>query len=129
MASVISEGEEIRRKVEARRDEDNVLLLLEQSPTLSQSEIAERLGWHDDAGKPMKRRAQTALAKLVGQQLIEPLRAGGYKLTKQGESETSDLRGERWREEIGSASAAAFVGSAHGLNDRTDTAPHGFADD
>lgn len=122
MASVLSDGEVTQRTVQARRDEDDVLLVVEREPKISQSRIAETLGWKDDAGKVHKRRAQSALESLRRDGMLELTRTG-YVLTRKGSEAVSDVRGERHFEEVGAASVAAMTGARRPWGNRTEAAP------
>jgi hypothetical protein len=123
MASVLSEGEVAERAVQAHREGDDVLLLVEAEPKLSQSAIAERMGWFDKDGKPHKRRAQTVLTKLRGQGLLDVARSGGHELTSKGQEVVTDVRGERHYERVGAAGADAITGRKSPWKNRTDAAP------
>ena len=128
MASVLSDGEVIQRTTQARRDEDDVLLVVERTPKISQAKIAETLGWKDDAGKVHKRRAQSALESLRKDGMLDLTRSG-YVLTRKGNEAVSDVRGDRHFEEVGRASASAITGSRKVWGNRTETAPSILSDD
>jgi RecA-family ATPase len=128
LASVVPEGEVTRRQVESRRDEDDVLLVVEREPKLSQAKIAEALGWKDHEGKVHKRRAQSALESLRRDGMLDLTRSG-YVLTRKGNEAVSDVRGDRHFEEIGRASATAITGSRKIWGNRTETAPGILSDD
>lgn len=122
MASVISDTEATRRFVKARRDEDDVLLLLELEPKLTQTGVASQLDWHVD-GKPHKRRAQTALTKLRVDGLIDVVRTGGHELTKKGRDAVSDLRGDRHSEAMAAGLVASHGAKKRPWRSRTEAAP------
>lgn len=128
MASVLSEGEVAQRTVQARRDEDDVLLVLEREPKNSQSRIAEALGWKDVSGKVHKRRAQSALESLRRDGMVELTRTG-YVLTRKGNEAVSDVRSNRHFEEVRRAAASAITGSRTVWGNRTEAAPGILSDD
>lgn len=93
MASALTQGEARERRVTARRDEDDVLLLIERDGGLSLSGMAETLGWQKD-GAPDKRRASSATEKLKRSKLAEYAR-NKWRLTKAGTDAATDIKTER----------------------------------
>lgn len=116
MASLVSEGETRQRRETARKDEDLVLIAIENLPASSNSAIAEHLGWKDSAGEPHKRRAQTATTRLRRDKLAD-LTRGGWVLTKAGQSAATAARSAIARKGAGSR----LVANMGAKKDRTDT--------
>jgi AAA domain len=73
-------------------NEDQVLLLLDTTPGLSQAAMAQALGWLDAHGEPEKYRVNRCLAKLVRLKLADKDRRGKYRLTEKGKSDAKKLR-------------------------------------
>lgn len=105
MAAVVTSGEARARRETARRDEDDVLLLIERDGKQSLHEMAESLGWSDAKGKPHKARAGRATHKLKAAKLAEYKERVGWNLTKAGLEAAVAVRSDRFRER----QVAAFV--------------------
>ena len=71
-------------------DEDQVLLLLDVTPGMSQAKIAESLDWMTAHG-PHKSKVNRALANLLKHKLAEKDRHGKYRLTERGKKDASKL--------------------------------------
>jgi hypothetical protein len=124
VASVVSEGEVQTRRVTARRDEDEVLIAIDNLKAPSLAAIAEYLKWQDADGSPHKRRAQTATTRLRRDKLVDLMR-DGWVLTKAGQDAAGKARGDLQRERQAEAAVGALVASAERkkrpISDRTDT--------
>jgi hypothetical protein len=72
-------------------DEDQALLLLGTSPGMSQSKMAETLGWVTAYG-PNKAKVNITLQKLAAGKLVVADRHGKYSLTPKGKQEVERLR-------------------------------------
>ena len=72
-------------------NEDQVLLLLDITPGMSQSKMAEALGWVSEFGHD-KAKVNRCLAKLVLHRLAEKNRRGKYSLTEKGRQDAKKLR-------------------------------------
>lgn len=118
MASVVSSGEVRAKRAVARRDEDDILLLIDRDGKQSLYEMAESLGWRDEGGKTHKARASRASAKLKTSKLAEYKERIGWRLTTNGYDALVEVKAQRHSEE----SVAGFV-SALGRK-----APH-YGDD
>lgn len=103
MASPVTAGEARERRAIARRDEDDVLLLIEKDGKQSLLEMAESLGWSDTKGKPHKARASRATLKLKAARLVEYKERIGWHLTKSGQEAAVEVRSDRYREQQVSA--------------------------
>ncbi|WP_167531220.1 MULTISPECIES: AAA family ATPase [unclassified Mesorhizobium] len=103
MASVVTSGEARARRDTARRDEDDLLLLIERDGKQSLHEMAETLGWSDAKGKPHKARAGRATHKLKAAKLAEYKERVGWNLTKAGLEAAVAVRSDRFREKQVSA--------------------------
>ena len=108
MACALSQGEARERAHTARKDEDEVLLLIECNGKMSLSAMAEELGWRDGKGEPNKTRAQRASEKLTKENLVKPS-GWGRTLTQAGRDVLADIKAQRFREENAAGSAAALV--------------------
>jgi hypothetical protein len=73
-------------------DQDQVLVLLNVTPGLSQAKIAEALSWLTPAGDPLKSKVNRALATLCKHRLAEKDLRGKYRLTDKGKKEAAKLR-------------------------------------
>ena len=71
-------------------DHDQVLLLLDTSPGMAQSKIAEALGWVSEYG-PLKQKVNRALARLVKHHLADKDSRGKYRITKKGKQDAKRL--------------------------------------
>ncbi|MFQ6181661.1 AAA family ATPase [Sinorhizobium meliloti] len=107
IAEALSKEDVRSRKQEARNDEDEAILRLEQG-AISSTQVAKAAGWQVD-GEPHKRRAQTALDKLRKSKLAEYVERKGWKLTKAGEEAASEIRNQRHRERAAADSAARLI--------------------
>jgi hypothetical protein len=116
LASLVSEGETRARRETARKDEDLVLIAIENLTLPSNTAIAEHLGWKDAAGEAHKRRAQTATTRLRKDKLAE-LSRDGWSLTKAGQTAATAARGVVARE----GSASRLIANMAAKRDRTDT--------
>lgn len=116
LASLVSEGETRARRETARKDEDLVLIALENLTSPSNAAIAEHLGWTTPDGEPHKRRAQTATTRLRRDKLAELTRDGFY-LTKAGQTAATAARGAVARE----SSTSRLIANMAAKTDRTDT--------
>lgn len=105
MAAAVSTGENVKRRVEARRDEDEVLLLIDKDGSKSILDMAEILGWQKD-GQPHKRRVSMATEKLIRAKLANHV-GRKWKLTAAGLDAASDARAERFK---ASQTAAGITG-------------------
>jgi hypothetical protein len=74
-------------------NEDQVLLVLDTTPGMSQAKMAEALGWVSKFG-PDKGKVNRTLGKLVMHRLAEKDRRGRYRLTEKGKQDASKLRGK-----------------------------------
>lgn len=72
-------------------DQDQVLLLLDTTPGMSQAKIAEALGWVSVYG-PDKAKVNRVLAMLAKHRLAEKDVRGKYSLTDKGKREAAKLR-------------------------------------
>jgi Mn-dependent DtxR family transcriptional regulator len=68
-----------------------VLLLLDTTPGMAQSKIAEALGWASKYG-PDKAKVNRALAALMKHRLADKDVRGKYSLTKKGKEDARRLR-------------------------------------
>jgi hypothetical protein len=109
LASVVSAAEARERKVAARRDEDDVLLQIENDTAASLTSLAEKLGWLSDDGTPNKRRAQSATEKLKKSKLAEFVPRIGWRPTKTGMAAAVEVRAQRHREVTTAEAIAGFV--------------------
>ncbi|MBK1793542.1 AAA family ATPase [Devosia sp. WQ 349] len=110
MASLVSEGETRARRETARKDEDLVLMAIQNMKSPSNTAIAEYLGWRTPDGQPHKRRAQSATTKLRLQKLVELLGRDGWTLTARGREAATEARATHARSEAASAIVANLVG-------------------
>jgi hypothetical protein len=82
---------------EVRSNEDQVLLVLDQSPDYSMAQIAKSLGWLSEKvnergqREPLKARVQRALGVLKGEKLADTTR-GKWALTDKGKKTAKALR-------------------------------------
>ena len=120
MASLVSEGETRQRRETARRDEDLVLIALENLTKPSNAAIADHLGWKDSAGETHKRRAQTATTRLRKDKLAE-LDRDGWTLTAKGREACAGARSAHAQAERGASAAASLVANSVAQTDRTET--------
>ena len=72
-------------------DEDQILILLDPTPGMSQAKMAEALGWVSQYG-PDKARVNNLLASLVRFKLADKDRRGKYSLSEKGRAEAKRLR-------------------------------------
>jgi hypothetical protein len=72
-------------------DHDQVVLLLNTTPGMSQAKIAEALGWVSDHG-PDKAKVYRTLGRLEKHRLAEKDMRGKYSLTDKGKKEAAKLR-------------------------------------
>jgi hypothetical protein len=107
LANVVPAAVARERKVAARRDEDDVLLHIENETAVSLTSLAETLGWFADDGTPNKRRAQSATEKLKKSKLAEFVPRVGWRPTKIGMAAAVEVRAQRHRE---ASSADAIAG-------------------
>jgi predicted transcriptional regulator len=73
-------------------NEDQVLLLLDTTPGMSQAKMAEALGWVSQYG-PFKQKVNRTLGTLVKHRLAEKDRRGRYRLTEKGKQDAKKLTG------------------------------------
>lgn len=111
MATAVTEGQVREIKSEARRDEDEALVHI-QNGSLSYAAIAEAAGWLDKDGNHHRRRAQTACEKLKKTKLAEYVERVGWKLTKAGEEAGGIIRQQRHREEATAVNIRAMVANS-----------------
>jgi hypothetical protein len=116
LASLASEDETRARRETARKDEDLVLIAIENLTAPSNAAIAEHLGWTTADGEPHKRRAQTATTRLRRDKLAE-LTRDGFHLTKAGQTAATSARGVLARE----GSTSRLIANMASKTDRTDT--------
>jgi hypothetical protein len=109
LANVVSPAEARERKAAARRDEDDVLLHIENDTAVSLTSLAEKLGWFADDGAPNKRRAQSATEKLKKSKLAEFIPRVGWRPTKTGMAASAEVRTQRHREASAAEAMAGFV--------------------
>jgi len=109
MATALSTGETRKRREEARRGEDDVLLEIERDGSQSLADMAERLGWKREDGSPDKRRVSSATEKLKKDKLVEYKR-NKWRLLPAGQSAAVEVRTERHRAAGVSAFAARVSG-------------------
>jgi hypothetical protein len=83
------EGKQEIEKV-TRKDEDDVLVSISQSPELSIAGRAVALGWYHKDGKPYKTRVARAERDLVKAKLIAKTRTG-YEVTERGKKDVKRL--------------------------------------
>jgi DNA-binding MarR family transcriptional regulator len=74
-------------------EHDQVLLVLDATPGMSQAKIAEALGWVSQHG-PDKAKVNNALARLVKHRRAEKDERGKYRLTDKGKQMATKLRKE-----------------------------------
>jgi len=120
MASLVSDGETRQRRETARRDEDMVLIALQNLNKPSVRDIAEHCGWTDAKGEVHKRRAQTAANKLRRDKLAE-LERDGWALTTRGLEACAGARSAHAEAERSANMVAGLVASSAMKIDRTDT--------
>jgi hypothetical protein len=82
MASVVTEKTRTELAAKARRDEDAVLVLLQNGGGSSVAKMGEALGWIGRTNQPQKSRVQGALKKLQEAKLATD--RDGWEVTKQG---------------------------------------------
>lgn len=110
MASVLSNGEVVQRAKAAVRDEDDVLLHLDQNADASMAMIADALRWTTATGEPAKSRVRCATDKLRTDKLLK-FEGRKWVVTAAGHSALVDIRAERHRAETASASIAKLTES------------------
>jgi hypothetical protein len=76
---------------ETRSDEDQVLLVLDQSPNYTQAKVAETLGWLGKTGDPLAPRVNRTLKSLRDVKYVE-MERGKWTLTKRGKTAVKALR-------------------------------------
>ncbi|CAH2408001.1 AAA family ATPase [Mesorhizobium ventifaucium] len=108
MASAVSTGETVKRGIDARKDEDEVLLLIETDGDKSLQTMAEILGWKEGDGSPHKRRVQTATDKLKRLKLVTHT-GRKWGLTSIGQTAAVDARAERFKAEQAATAASNLV--------------------
>lgn len=124
MASLVTEGETRQRREAARKDEDLVLVAIENLTAPSNTAIADYLGWKDAGGETHKRRAQTATTKLRREKLAE-LQRDGWHLTTAGQKAATAARSAIAREGAGSR----LVANIAAKRDRTGAErTHGYGE-
>ncbi len=119
MASVLSAGETVKRRIDARKDEDEVLLLIDKDGGKSIHEMAETLGWNKD-GKPHKRRVSMATEKLTKAKLAN-YAGRKWKLTAAGLDAASDAKAERFKASQAAAGIAGMLAKRHRPDPSDDT--------
>ena len=67
-----------------RNKQDDLLLMMQNSPGLSLAEYAEALGWLNKNGKPNKNMSQRIMTGLAKDKLVAKNRREQYELTKKG---------------------------------------------
>lgn len=96
MARSLSQGEVREKTMVARRDEDDVLMLIEKDGTMSLARMAESLDWHKN-GEPRKDRVRRATDKLKKEHLAD-YKGRRWKLTPAGQDAVTDVRAKRFEE-------------------------------
>jgi hypothetical protein len=80
----LSEQGQADLEKEARNEEDAVLELVKQEPTISLAQMATQMGWYTLDGKPNKSRAQRRIKTLIKDKLIKKNR-NVWEIVKQKE--------------------------------------------
>jgi hypothetical protein len=91
IAKPIDEARQNMIEATARADQDQVLLVLDQSPGIAVSKIAEALSWHTSNGEPHKSKVHRCLKRLEGESLAQPNR-GTWHPTNKGKKTAKQLR-------------------------------------
>lgn len=120
MASLVSDGETRVRRETARKDEDMVLIAIENLSQPSNAAIAEHLGWKTPEGEAHKRRAQMATGRLRKDKLAE-LTRNGWILTAKGQGAVGKARADVAAAERASATVSGLLASHRAKIDRTET--------
>jgi hypothetical protein len=107
MAKALTKGEAGSRAASSRRDEDDVLMQIDQNGNQSLADIASTLGWHRD-GQPHKDRVRHATDKLRREKLVS-YEARKWKVTAVGHDALVDIRADRHRAEAAARSVEAIV--------------------
>ena len=115
MATPLSTGETRQRRVQARKDEDEVLLQIENDGRQSLHDIAARLCWQKK-GKPHKDRVRLATDKLRKEKLVT-YESRKWKLTAAGQDVATECRNDRHKQEQAANSVGRMV-----ANERAKTA-------
>ena len=110
MATPMSAAESRSMKAAARRDEDDILLLMERDGKLSLKDMADELCWRDDRGEPHKRRAVTASTKLKETKLAVYKERVGWSITQDGHAALVEIKAQRFREESSARMVAKMMG-------------------
>ena len=89
-AVVVSSGEEDQQADRLLEDENRVLVQLMYRSDQSLADVARAIGWLNDAGEPLKMRAQRAIARLEKEKpmLVRKVR-GHWELTDRGKEVAS----------------------------------------
>src|SRR5262245_31715099 len=88
LPTVICDGltEQARDDIAAagRKDEDDILGLIDGNPKASLSELARMMGWKLHGGEPNKMKAKRCVDSLKRAKLVEETRVGSLRLTEKG---------------------------------------------
>jgi hypothetical protein len=84
IARHISEQAKEEIAAAARENENRVLQLISQNPSLTLSTLATAMGWKLHSGEPNKMRAKRCVEALAKAKLIKTTRAGRHQLTPNG---------------------------------------------
>jgi hypothetical protein len=91
IAKPIGQKRQEELKADVRSNQEQVLLVLDQSRGLTLAKIAEALDWRNKKGEPLKAKAQRAVDKLKYEKLVERTGAG-FGLTRLGKRAAKHLR-------------------------------------
>lgn len=111
MAKALTKGEAGSRAAASRRDEDDVLLRIDQNGNQSLTDLATAIGWFKDDGQPHKDRVRHATDKLRREKLVS-YEARKWKVTVAGHDTLVDIRADRHRAEAAAHSVEAIVRNA-----------------
>jgi hypothetical protein len=91
MARAIGSERQAKLEDEARSNQDQVLLVLDQSPDYSLAQIANALAWVNNKGQPLRAKVQRAMDTLKRSKLADT-ELGKWTLTKKGKARANRLR-------------------------------------
>jgi hypothetical protein len=94
MVKLIDDAKAAEIADEARSDWNQLIILLDTTPGMSQANIARALLWFDKHGEPLKSRVSRALKKLDQHKLAKKDLDDKYALTEKGKAEAKKLRNE-----------------------------------
>jgi hypothetical protein len=79
-------GDQAREEIAAakRKDEDEVLKLIEHDPAITLAKIAQAMNWKLFDGRPHKTKATRCIERLKRDKLVKETRAGHWQLTPEG---------------------------------------------